>query len=584
MINVLNANCMTKDGNELAQNDLMKYKLERKGTEKGVGWFACIPEKEPDFETALEYSRAHPNDQFMHKYILDMAATLEPEKLELLIQRGQEKGDFHLLAFMYETCILHVRFSHLKKAFESIDIDKLAQCSPLIYIPWSLKKNTDENFWWLQRFSRNTHLLETLPCPEKAEFPMPFKREEIDKWEGSVVSITEIAWPNKRTRTITKHPVPKEAAKKAIRKLESLGILTGWETRPDATLSPYAVERPWNLNVTVKNGENHWQLTGDQTSYGRGLNIHQGRISCVMEAAERYSSFASFDSSRVLGYKKDHSIIKARYEDLLKEGTAVLNPNDICLEVPYKNQDLNWVMGEQVDEYGENPIYVPAQLVFLFSNLDEISLTSGLPSNGLAAGNTIEGARLSALLEVIERDAERVVPYSSYRCFLMEAEDPKVNDIIEGCMRKGIQIRLLDITPEFGVPCYRAFIQGPGGVILKGTGAHLDGKRAAVAAMTEIPYPYPYWFGSMPAPEGLNTLEYEDLPDYSSGDSAKDLHLIEKLLIMNDYKPIYVDLTREDLDIPVVKALIPGLEIMTVVDRFSPLSIRQFGHYLKNCN
>ena len=65
---------------------------------------------------------------------------------------------------------------------------------------------------------------------------------------------------------------------------------------------------------------------------------------------------------------------------------------------------------------------------------------------------------------------------------------------------------------------------------------------------------------------------------------TKNLHLTEKLLIMNGYKPIYVDLTREDLDIPVVKALVPGLEIMTVVDRFSPLSIRQFGHYLKNCN
>ena len=112
-----------------------------------------------------------------------------------------------------------------------------------------------------------------------------------------------------------------------------------------------------------------------------------------MEAAERYSSFASFDSTRALGYKKYHPIIKARYEDLIKEDTAVLNPNDICLEVPYRNQELNWVMGEQVDEYGVHPIYVPVQLVFLFSNLDEISLTSGLPSNGLAAGNTIEGAK-----------------------------------------------------------------------------------------------------------------------------------------------------------------------------------------------
>jgi len=75
-------------------------------------------------------------------------------------------------------------------------------------------------------------------------------------------------------------------------------------------------------------------------------------------------------------------------------------------------------------------------------------------------------------------------------------------------------------------------------------------------------------------------LEYEALPNYSSGDPAQDLHLLEKLLIMNGYRPIYIDLTREDLDIPVVKCLVPGLEIMTVLDRFSPLNIRQFGHYL----
>ena len=87
----------------------MKYKLERKGTEKGVGWFACIPERELDFEKALEYSRAHPNDQFMHRHVLDMAAKLKPEELELLIQDGKEKADHHLLAIMYETCLLNVR-------------------------------------------------------------------------------------------------------------------------------------------------------------------------------------------------------------------------------------------------------------------------------------------------------------------------------------------------------------------------------------------------------------------------------------------------------------------------------------------
>ena len=376
-------------------------------------------------------------------------------------------------------------------------------------------------------------------------------------------------------------PALKELAKRLRNRLEELGILTGWDMRTEATLSPFAIERPWNLDITVEDGRNRWQLSGTQTGYGRGINISQGRISCLMEIVERYSAFASVQSGRVLGYENDYPIIKGSYEDLVKNGIEALYPNDMCLEVPYQDQELLWIRAERVNEKGTRPIYVPAQMVFLFSNLDEISLTSGLSSNGLAAGTTMEAARLSALLEVIERDAEKVVPYTREHSFLLRSDDMKVSDILDSCSEKGIQIQFLDITPETGIPCYKAFIQGPGGVILKGAGASLDGKRAVLSAMTEIPYPYPYWFGSMPAPEGIGDMQYEDLPDYSSGSPSKDLQLLERLLIVNGYTPVYVDLTRKDLGIPVVKAMIPGLEIMTVLDRFSPLSLRQFGHYLR---
>lgn len=558
----------------------MQYKLKRTGTAVGVGWFSCTPEKELRFQRALEYLRQHPNDQFMHKYLLQQAAKLESEELRSLIQEGQRKGSSHLLALLYETCILNVRYQHIKDLFDTMDRTELAQNTPLIYVPWSMVKDTQENFYWLRQFSRNAHVHSPLPCPEEMEFPVPFDRHAIEQWERGVVPIQEIDSPRITSKKISHDTATKERAKKITKKLERLGILTGWETRPDTTISPYAVERPWILDVTVKNGRNHWQLTGTPISYGRGLNIHQGRISCLMEAVERHSAFASFDTGRALGYKNDYTLIKARHEDFTNKGFEALNPNDMCLEVPYQNHELNWILAEQVDQKGRRPVYVPAQFVFLFSNLDEISLTSGLPSSGLAAGHTIQEARLSSLLEVVERDAEKVVPYSKDKCFLLETENKKVSEIIDSFKQKGIQIQFLDITSEFGIPCYKAFIQGPGGIILKGSGAHLDGKRAALAAMTEIPYPYPFWFGSMPAPDGVDLLEYEALPDYSTGDTAQDLHLLEKLLIKNGYEPIYVDLTREDVDIPVVKCLVPGLEIMTVLDRFSPLNIRQFGHYL----
>ena len=335
---------------------------------------------------------------------------------------------------------------------------------------------------------------------------------------------------------------------------------------------------PWKLDVTVSAGRNQWRLTGIQTSYGKGLNIHEARASCLMEMVERYSAFADFDSDRIPGYKNSYLLIKGTCKDLVGKGYDALDPNDMNLEVPYQGQELYWIAGERVDKNGRYPIYVPAQLVFLFCNLDEVSLTSGLPSNGLAAGNSLEEARLNGLLEIIERDAERVMPYSRERCFLLESEDLRVSAILEGCAEKGIHVQFLDITSEFGIPCYKAFIQGPRGEILKGCGAKLDGKRAVVSALTEVPYAYLQQLGSMPPHRGIRTMKHEELPDYASGDIGEDLRRLERILIINGYHPIYVDLTRTDLDIPVARALVPGLEIIADFDRFSNLSIRQFAH------
>jgi ribosomal protein S12 methylthiotransferase accessory factor YcaO len=391
-----------------------------------------------------------------------------------------------------------------------------------------------------------------------------------------------IAWVKVASNKYIIKATIKALIKSLTRELERRGILTGWETRTEATLSPFAVERPWNLDVSVKEGRNHWRLSGIQTSYGRGLNIHQARISCLMEVVERYSAFASVESNIALGYRTMSPLVKASYEEILESGVGALNPNELCLEVPYAGQRLSWIKGESIGSRGTENVYVPAQLVFLFANFDEISLTSGISSTGLGAGNTPEEARLSGLLEVIERDAEKVIPFTPQRCFRLEADDPKVSAMLEDLERKGIHIHFLDITPEFGIPCYKAFICGPGGVILKGTGASLDAKRGVLSAMTEIPYPYPYWFGSMEPLEGIPTITYEELPDYSTGDPREDLEIVETVLLKNGYCPIYVDLTKGDLRIPVVRALVPGLEIMTFFDRYTPLGRRQFAHYLRN--
>jgi ribosomal protein S12 methylthiotransferase accessory factor len=293
---------------------------------------------------------------------------------------------------------------------------------------------------------------------------------------------------------------------------------------------------------------------------------------------ERYSSFASFSNNEVIGYNKRFNLVKSSYTQLKVKGFDALDPNIMNLEVPYEDQELYWIVGEEREEHGSREIYLPAQFVFLFCNLDEISLASGISSNGLAAGNTLDGAKLHALIEYIERDSERVALYSKERCFLLEAEDPAVNRTLNACKKKGLNIQFLDMTSDLGIPCYKAFVQTVRGAIFKGCGADLNGKIAAASALTELAYPT--FVKSAPPPAGLKTVKYEQLPNYSSGDVRQDLRMLERFLLLNGFKPIYVNLTRKDLDIPVVRAIIPGLELMAVLDRFSNFSKRQFRNYL----
>lgn len=560
----------------------MKYQLEHQVTQFGTGWFAPLPVEDVDFEAGLTYLREHPNDDFMHQYLLNLAGTFGPNLTGQLLERGMDDHPY-LLVLMYEACILNDRLHGLTERFRGTDLGKLGKYTPLIYLNWSLNRDREEQAYWLRLFSDNILRHKQATPSEALEFPIPFDQEAIDEWQSKVVPVTRLMGQGEtkafQIGTLPKRS-PEDTARMAMERLKATSFKAGQEMKNLASLSPHALQIPWALEVAVSTGRNHWQLAGTQTSYGKGLNMDQARASCWMEVVERVSAFASFDEGGALHYKHGHPFIQGRYEALKNRSGDVLDPNDMHLEVPYENQPIHWIAGTRVDEEGEHSVYVPAQLVFLFCNLDEMSLTSGQPSTGLASGNTLEEAKLHGLLEIIERDAEKVMPYTPKRCFVVESEDPLVKDILDRSTKQGLQVQFLDITTEFGLPCYQAFVQGPNGEILKGCAAHLDGKRAMVSALTEVPF-HPSWFPPVAIPNDLRVAKHEELPNHSSGDISLDLRLLERLLIMNGYQPIYVNLTRKDLDIPVVKALIPGLEMFAEFDQFSTLSLRQFAHYHK---
>ena len=560
----------------------MQYKLQLKRTAAGVGYFAARPAGVSSFEEALAYLREHPYDEFMHKHALELLAGFDSERVRELFAAAGDRDPL-LTALLVEATESFAELRVLREELTGLSLRELAGHTPLIDIRSMLMPDRARHRFWAELFGANMVCHQPLPHPSQGELQLLFAPEELGRAGAEGPSLREVRQEVATASGMDSGPQPsaEETAQRALERLQSLGMIASIEARHAASLSPHGLFRQWRLDLRVESGRHRYNLSGTQTSYGRGLSLAAARASCAMEMVERCSAFAGFDARGAVGYATAYPLLHATHGELVRQGLAALDPNLLALEIPYRDEKLYWLEARQQTGQGAMPIMVPAQCVFLFCNLDEVSLFSGLGSTGLASGNSLQEAKLSGLLEALERDAEAVTPFHVTQCFHLSAENPQVAGLLADYAAKGIHLQFQDLTTEFGIPCYKCFVIGADGAIHKGTGAHPDGRRALLSAMTETPYPYPYGPPSGPGLEGLPTVRFEDLSCYAGGDTAHDLQLLETLLCAKGHPPVYVDLTRSDLQIPVVKALIPGLELVADFDRFARVGRRLYGNYLR---
>ncbi|HHP7235146.1 MAG TPA: YcaO-like family protein [Desulfobacterales bacterium] len=559
----------------------VQYHLELVQTEAATGYFTCRPTAQPDFDTALTYARRHPNDEFMRRHLLRLLNRWDAAELVHRIRKLDDADDF-LAALYADAGLLNPELHLLLDDFEDDRIHQLSRHSPLVFLKSISLDDHELHRQWNRLFRENLQRHHPLPAPQQIELEPPFPEASIANALEVTVTLAEVIRRRPCTKKLIAGDFPADAvAALALERLQRAGIGLGPEMRHEASLSPVALLRKWQVEVTVQQGRHDYRLTGEQTAYGRGLDLDTARAACLMEIVERRSAFAGIDKDGLVGYAARHTLIRGRASELAAAKRPCLDPNRLNLEVPYQDEAIWWIDGEQSSPDGPRTIYVPAQMVFLFCNLDEPRLFSALGSTGLAAGTSPEQARVSALLEVIERDSLSVVPFAPQLCFDIESHEPRIAALLAGYAVQGIGLQFQDITAELGVPCCKCFVVGEDGCIYTGTGAHLDARRALVAALTETPYPFPGGPASQPPMRDILRVPLENLPDYTCGNPADDLKNMETLLCANGRTPVYVDLTRTDVGLPVVRALVPGMELLGDFDRFARVTPRMLAYRRK---
>ncbi len=559
----------------------MRYELKLMDTLSGTGCFAAFPGPNLSFSEVLEHLEAHPYDEFMHRHMLDMLGKHRTRKIQKLIKEIKGKSDKNILAaLLYEAVLTHPRLASLKDEVESsFDPEELKEYSPTLHLRSHLQQDQPLHNKWTSLIADNIEMHEEMPTIDEAGIEPLFNKEQLPSKDCTTAASVRAKLEAQGDLPPAKERAPiEEVTANANKKLDAIGVFMGPQMRQKGCLSPFAVLHHWMVENRTSNGSLGNSLRAIQTSYGRGFTYEQACVSCSMEVAERVSSYASIGKSGVMGRTADLPVIKGSYAEISKQGEA-LDPSRLRLEVPYADQPLWWMPSEKFDGEKHVPAWLPVQHVFLFCNLDEQNLFSGLNSTGLASGNTVAEARLSGLLEVLERDSDSTIPFDKNRCFTIETTDPEVQKHLDDLKSSGINVWFQDMTSELGIPCYKAFAVGKRGDINKGGGCSLNGKRALLSAMTEVPYPFP-GPPTSEIPEGLPVRKLEELPDFSTGSADGDVMVIEQTLSSNGFYPHYVDLTRKDLEIPVTRAIVPGLEIVSDFDKFSRISKRLYRNYL----
>jgi len=352
---------------------------------------------------------------------------------------------------------------------------------------------------------------------------------------------------------------------------------------------------------------------------GKGPTRQHAKASALMESIERYSSLPSGGP---------HKLVRSSYSELVRNHRVLHPEEIVePVRFEYRNDMvMDWLAG--YDLAGDEEVMVPATVtLFRYSpQPPAVNPFAYFHTNGLASGNVLEEAVCHALCEVIERDAMSIaelrasaIPFHVLRAVVHSlgsarfqvppipsdrfVDDPgifpevdisdidfmPVRSLVEKFKKAGISLSIKDITSDIGIPTFNAssveWISHDYGYLAEGHGTHPDARIALLRAITEVSQTRAaniqgarddlrkIRYGESNTDDrrawqfmpSTKTIRFSDVKTFFNEDILDDIQLIlSRLNNVGLRRAIVVDLTNPEINVPVVRAIVPGLETFKI--------------------
>jgi ribosomal protein S12 methylthiotransferase accessory factor len=360
-------------------------------------------------------------------------------------------------------------------------------------------------------------------------------------------------------------------------------------------------------NTSAFCNQKNFSSTGG-ASAERGLAMAKA----IGEAVERYCS-AIYDASEFTL----SSFEGANVQSVAPDQFALYNQEQYALPafpyVPFTNATpIRWV--PTIDLRTKETWHVPAAMVFMPYSFDEPlgegPITQRI-STGLACHSSFGAAAVSAMCEVIERDAFTI----TWQARLSRAQirlttlSERNRELVARFERTGSSVTLLDLTMDHGIPTILGVLRGQtfdAPALVFAASADPDPEEAVRKSLEELAHTRRLSqeltvrrspFVPVAGYENVGSqddhvhfycdydrvalaefifssekyIDFSDIENLSTGNAEKDLQMIVKKINVVGHKALLADLTTPDvaeLGLTVVRALIPGFHPLFIGHRF----------------